>query len=194
MGWAKANKWCTASARAMASEIAGVNGLYCGPAVVGWIAAVWNIDVKGRPYDYLKRLKDRALFPKGPRKFFGKPPGFERSLNDILQRETEGDLRLSESMLHKYGSIHSALEKYDRPIIICMYPDAVTLHYATLYKSEKKEKSASLRDPIALDEIKFYWQDNGLLGGEGNPGLSSTGWRKVGQSVFTWGASRVVLA
>ena len=65
----RANHWCTDSARAMASQISSINGLYCGPTVVGWIAAVWNIDVKHRPYDYMTRLPDKKLFPDGPRAF-----------------------------------------------------------------------------------------------------------------------------
>jgi hypothetical protein len=101
MGWSKANKWCTASARQIAADIAGVSGLYCGPTVVGWIAAVWNLNIKKRPYDYMARLKDSNLFPDGPRKFHGKPPGFQRSLNDILGRETKGDLHLWKNTLHK---------------------------------------------------------------------------------------------
>lgn len=188
MGWSKANRWCTSSAGRYASDIAQINKLYCGPTVVGWIAAVWNIDVKNRSYDYLKRLSDKKLFPNGPRKFFGKPPGFERSLNDILQRETNGELKFSTSMLHKYGSIHEELERRDMPIVICMYPDSISLHYVTLYKAQKKVKS------LALDRVQFYWQDNGLYGSlnDGNPGLYKTAWRNIGASGFVWGASRVV--
>lgn len=184
MGWAKADAWCTPSGERYAKEIADINGLYCGPTVVGWIAAVWNIDVQGRQYDYLS-LKSR--FPDGPRRFFGKPLGFESSLNDILQQETNGELCLSKQIMRRYGSIHDQLEDHDMPIIICMYPDQITLHYVTLYKSQKKKVK------LGLDKIQFYWQDNGLYGSldDGNPGLYKTVWREVGQSVFTWGAHRV---
>jgi hypothetical protein len=187
MGWSRANKWCTASARQHAARIADINGLYCGPTVIGWVAAVWNIDIKGRSYDYMTRLKSKSLFPDGPRKFHGKPPGFQRSLNDILGRETQGELHLWENTLHAYGGIHDKLEQYDMPIVICMYPDEAGLHFVTLYKSEK-----DVRD-LAFDRIKFYFQDNGLYGNknDGNPGLYCTGWRDVGASFFTWGAERV---
>ena len=188
MGWAKANIWCTEEARDLADAIARINYLYCGPAVVGWIAAVWNKQVKGRAYDYKGRLQDKKLFPDGPRKFFGKPEKFQRSLNDILLRETEGELGFSKDMLHKYGTIHDRLEQHDMPIVICLCPDDFVLHYVTLYKSQKDVVNGG------LDRIKFFWQDNGLYGGEndGNPGLYRTGWRSVGESAFTWGAGRVI--
>lgn len=200
MSTSKANHWCTESARNKASEIAGINGLYCGPTVVGWIAAIWNIDVKGRKYDYVKRLKSKTLFPDGPREFFGKPavspPGlpFQEGLNEILQRETEGDLKLSSETHYRYGTIHDKLEQYDMPIIIRMYPDTIGLHYVTLYKSRKKEVSPSLSNPLGLDQIMFYWQDNGLYGGmdQSNAGLYNTAWRDVGQSSFAFGSKRIV--
>ena len=181
-----ANRWCTESARQVADRIAEIPGLYCGPVAVGWIAAVWNIDVKKRSYDYLSRLANKKLFPDGPRKFHGKPPGFQRSLNDILGRETDGELQLWQNALHSYSGIHEELEKKDRPIIICMYPEDVGLHHVALYKSEKKEIN------LGVDQIKFYWMDNGLYGrrNRGHPGLYSTGWRKI-LSLFTWGAERV---
>ena len=47
---------------------------------------------------------------------------------------------------------------------------------------------------MGFDEIQFFWQDNGLYGGEngGNPGLYKTAWRGIGWSEFVWGARRVL--
>ena len=188
MGWSKAFSWDTPSSKKYARDIANIDGLYCGPAAVGWIAAVWNIDVKGRPYDYISRLNSKRLFPDGPRKLFGKPRGFQRSLNDILRRETKGELGLSKTIYHKYGAIHRQLDKWHRPLIICMYPDKPTLHYVSLYKSNKKIRRWK------FDKMKFFWQDNGLYGrkNKGNPGLYGTGYRNVGHSIFTFGAARIL--
>lgn len=191
MPWARANKWDTEDAREIASSIAGIRGLYCGPAVVGWIAAVWNLR-KGRSYDYMTRLKDKDLFPDGPRNFFGRPSAlkglsWQKSLNEILKRETEDDLKIADNTLHKYGSIHNELERHDLPLIIRMYPDMPGLHYVTLYKSFKDVRS------MKFDTIKFFWQDNGLYGRKDgkNPGLYNTDDRAVGESQFAFGAQRV---
>ncbi len=196
MGWSKANLWNSRQSRIIAREIAGL-GLYCGPAVVAWIAAVWNLD-KGRTYDYVGRLKDKDLFPDGPRRFSGDgfwgqpeasnpPPGFESSLNAILRRETNDELKLTSKTYYKYGTIHGTLERFDMPVIIRMYPNLVGLHYVSLYKSRKWNHR------WAFDRIKFYWQDNSIFGKRngGNPGLYGTGRRRVGWSIFLYGAKRV---
>jgi hypothetical protein len=195
MGWSRANHWCTAGARQLAADIAGINGLFCGPTVVAWVAAVWNLLVKKRAYDFATRLKDKSLFPDGPRNFDGPTPRgsyfglkWQSSLHSILKRETHNELGLSGSTIKQYGTLHDELEKHDMPIVIRMYPDTISLHYVTLYKSQKREK------PRAFDRIQFYWQDNGLYGGEneGNEGLYKTAWRDVGKSQFMFGARRVV--
>jgi len=184
MSWSNADLWDTQIARDVAKDIAGL-GVYCGPAAVAWIAAVWNFS-KGKGYDYKTRLLDTSLFPDGPRRFFGNAPGFEASLNVLLKRETDNELCLDDTIYYKYGTIHDVLEDYDKPIIICMKGQEFTdgLHYVSLYKSEKKNKK------FAMDKIQFYWQDNGHYAGDS--GLYKTGWRNVGQSVFTWGAHQVI--
>jgi len=187
MGWSKANLWDTTRAKQIAREIANIGG-YCGPAVVVWIAAVWNLH-QGRNYDYENRLKNKSLFPDGPRRFFGRGPGFERSLNDILKRETNNELRLAGATYYRYSTIHKRLEDYDMPIIIRMLSPSFTdgLHYTALYKSYKQERQWQ------VDRIKFYWMDNGVYGrrNSGNPGLYVTGYRNVGYNVFTFGTKLV---
>jgi hypothetical protein len=191
MPWSIANKWDTAQSKTIAkdiADIAGQNGLYCGPAVVIWIAAVWNLS-KGRSYDYKARARDLTRFPDGPRRFFGSGPGFQRSLNDILKQETNNELKLAGTTYWRYSTIHKTLEKYDMPIIIRMLaPNFLDgLHYTTLYKTYYKERS------LAVDKIKFYWQDNGVYGRRngGNPGLYGTSYRNVGYNIFPAGAKRV---
>ena len=189
MSWSKANKWDTDIARTFASGVASVGG-YCGPAVVAWIAAVWNHS-KGRGYDYQTRLRDKSLFADGPRAFIGHSdvPGWQTSLNAILKRETNNELKLSDETHYRYGAIHGELEEHDMPIIIRMMgPQFIgSLHYVTLYKSQKEVRDWS------FDRIQFYWQDNGVYGklNGGNRGLYTTDWRKVGQSMFVYGAKRV---
>jgi hypothetical protein len=116
----RANHWCTDSARAFASQISTINGLFCGPAVVGWIAAVWNIEVRKRQYDYMQRLKDKDLFPDGPRAFKSKADLpladlYQSPLHTILKRETNNELGLTGNTIRKYGSIHDELEDHDMP-------------------------------------------------------------------------------
>ena len=181
MGWSKANKWCTSTARSLANNVADLTG-YCGPAVVAWIAAVWERS-KGRSYDYETRLADKDLFPDGPKTF--------TTLSRWLKRETHGDLKLgSFYMPARYGTLHDRLEEFDMPIVIRMYPDDIGLHYVTLYKSYKQVRKWK------FDRIKFYWQDNGVYGEKngGNPGLYGTDYRAVGESAFLYGAKRVTRA
>jgi len=184
-----ANLWNTEYSKDAARKIASISGLYCGPAVVGWIAAVWNHH-KGRPYDYMARLRDKHLFPDGPRDFTGKSdlPEFQNSLKSILLRETHNELTFDSDTYRRYGELHGKLEEYDMPIVIRMKAKHFTngLHYVTLYKSEKKERDWK------EDQIQFYWQDNGFYGNDGgNPGLHQTDWRNVGQHIFFWGAKQV---
>ena len=202
MSWAKADGWCTDRARSIASDIANIDGLFCGPAVVGWIAAVWNLEFKGRSYDYMDRLSDKGLFPDGPRNFFGGGdlPGWQTSVNAILERETQGDLGLGDDTHYKYGTIHDKLEgpailpkdKFpDIPMIVRMKgPQFIDqLHYVALYKSEKKVVD------WACDKIQFYWQDNGFYGANdgGNSGLYKSDWRSVCLNGFVFGSKKVVV-
>jgi len=190
MSVSTANLWDTEAAKDIAREIATIQRVYCGPAVVGWIAAVWNHHV-GRPYDYMKRLQDKKLFPDGPRDFTGaiNLPKFQTSLKSILMRETENELSFSEDTHYRYGTIHDQLEEHDMPIVIRMHGPEFSdgLHYVTLYKSEKQVR------PWKLDLVKFYWQDNGVYGSRngGNGGLYATEWREVGENVFTFGAKPI---
>lgn len=192
MSWSIAQLWDTPEAKTIASQIAGISGLYCGPAAVGWIAAVWNRS-KGRNYDYRSRLSNKSLFPDGPRDFERNFPGFQTNLSDLLKRETEGELRLSRNTFRRYGTIHDLLERNDMPIVIRMALGVTNitsgLHYVSLYKSEKQVRS------LARDLIRFYWQDNGLYGRRdgNNSGLYATDWRSIGAlGMFYWGAKQVV--
>lgn len=189
MSMSIANVWNTTYSKDVARDIASISGLYCGPAVVGWIAAVWKHHNHQR-YDYMSRLNDKRLFPDGPRDFTGKSnlPKFQNSLKSLLLRETNNELTFDGETYRKYGTLHDELEKHDMPIAIRMQAPNFTdgLHYVTLYKSEKKERDWK------EDRIQFYWQDNGFYGNDGgNPGLHQTDWRNVGQHVFFWGAKRV---
>lgn len=195
MSWSIAELWDEQPAKDIARDIADIQGLFCGPAVVGWIAAVWNKS-KGRNYDYLTRLSDKRLFPDGPRAFKSNAdlPGidiYQAPLNEILLRETNNELYLADATHYRYGTIHDELEKHDMPIIIRMKPAGLLdgLHYVTLYKSEKDVRT------MRPDRIQFYWQDNGVYGriDDGNPGLRKEPWRNIGLTgSFTFGAKRVV--
>jgi len=182
-GLSNADRWDTPEAYKVAEDLVGG---YCGPNVVVWVAKIWN-DGVGRPYNASKRLRDKKLFPDGPRMFDTNAAGFQDSLNDILKRETKNDLHLSSDTYYKYSTIHDRLEQYDMPIIIRM-GSGIALHYVTLYKSRKRARKN------AFDKIKFYWQDNGTYGRKdgGNPGLHETEWKDVGEYRFPWGAKRVV--
>lgn len=185
---ATAGLWDTQRAKALADVVAAHTG-YCGPAVVAWIAAVWN-QHRGRSYDVVGRLASRELFPDGPRLWKQQTPGFQKSLNEILLRETDDELRLGDATFYRYAAIHEQLDRHDTPIVIRMYPNDDGLHYVALYRSEYDVV------PKDFDRIRFSWQDNGLTGVRdgANPGLYTTNWRSVGQSRFNWGAKRVVRA
>jgi len=189
MSWALAIEWNSPVAKEIARDISTISGLYCGPAAVGWVAAVWNTSM-GRPYEYKKRLKDKGLFPDGPRPFHPDLPGFQTNLSDMLRRETNNEIKLAGEIYYRYSAIHDAMKKYEMPIIIRMLAPELKdgLHYATLYKSEKHHELHK------LDQIQFYWQDNGLYKSNDGvgAGLSKTNWRNTGFGFFFWGAKRVV--
>jgi hypothetical protein len=183
------NFWNTLFAKDIAREISALPGLYCGPATVGWIAAVWNFQ-KGRPYDYRTRLKDKDLFPDGPRAFRMNVPRFKQNLSELLRRETQDELQLSHELYFHYNTIHEALLKHEMPLVVRMRAPKFRdgLHYVTLYQSERKLFGADNA------RIQWYWQDNGLNSNhfENNPGLTRTKWTKMGPGALVLGARRVV--
>jgi hypothetical protein len=187
MGWAKAREWNSTQAVEIARNISSIPSLYCGPAAVGWIAAVWN-QLNGRPYDYMKRLSDKHLFPDGPRPFHGVIPGFQKSLNNLLRRETQGDLKIASKFYFGCNTIYDALQEHEMPIIMRMMAPKLMegLHYVTLYKSERQEHENN------DDQVQFYWQDNGLYGDGLDTGLSKTSWKKGSRNIFPWGAKRIM--
>lgn len=188
MSFGFARAWDTPVSKQIAADISSMAGLYCGPATVVWIAAVWN-NLQGRSYDYKARLKDRKLFADGPRAFHLNLPAFQKNLNDLLLAETDHELKLSREIYFNYRSIYEIVATYNMPVIIRMpapkFKDG--LHYLTVYKAEMNENSKH------RDQIQFYWQDNGVYGDNAaSSGLSKSGWRSVRSNFLFWGASRVV--
>ena len=112
---ALAAKWNSAFAFDAARQISSMSSVYCGPATAGWIAAVWN-QSKGRQYD-LSRIKDKKLFPDGPRIFHGRIPVFQLSLDDILLRETQGELKLAHETYFRVDTIHRLLKDHELPVL-----------------------------------------------------------------------------
>ncbi len=180
----EANRWDTRKSKELAREVANRLG-YCGPAVVIWIAAVWN-DRRGRPFSIdaaANQLSD------GPRRFHGNWPGTNRrSLNVELGRLTNQELGIKTGYYFRKNTIFHKLEKYDFPIILCLKGPSFldSLHYTTIYQAKRKE----IR--YWPDKVKFYWQDNGLYGKRngGNPGLYGTGYSLI-RGYFAFGAKRV---
>lgn len=180
--------WDTSVSKQIAADISSMPDLYCGPATVVWIAAVWN-NLQGRSYDYKARLKDRKLFADGPRAFHLKLPAFQKNLNDLLVAETNHELKLSPEIYFKYRSIYEVVETYNLPVIVRMPARKFKngLHYLTIYKVEVNKNSER------RDQIQFYWQDNGVYGDNpASSGLSKSGWGDVRSNFFFWGACRVV--
>lgn len=179
--------WDTPVSRKIASDIASVNGVFCGPAAVVWIAATWNA-FHQRPYDYKSKLKDKVLFGDGPRPFRMNLPGFQGSLNSLLEKETEYELGLSPETYFTCGSIHRLVAEHQMPVIIRLPAPKLMdgLHYVTAYKSEK------MWSATGKELVQLYWQDNGLFGSEkSDAGLSKSGWRH-NYEMFLWGARRVI--
>lgn len=178
---ALAAKWNSAYAVDAARQISSMSSIYCGPATAVWIAAVWN-QSKGMPYD-LNRLKDKSLFPDGPRMFHGRIPGFQLSLNELLLRETAGELALSHKNYFRVDTIHCQLKEHELPVIIRLTGSNLRngLHYMVAYRSELFEGGK--------ETLHLYSQDNGLLGA-GNTGLNKATFKKA--DMFLWGAKRVV--
>lgn len=182
--WSIANKWDTTRSKQIATDIANIRGLYCGPAVVVWIAAVWNED-KGKPYDYVREANALA---DGPRFFHGNW-GSRKSLNVLLSRATDGQLKLKNKTYFSKSLIYKLLEDYDNPFILRLQAPRFIdgLHYTSIYKARKHEIRWQ------PDKVKFYWQDNGVYGrrNRGNPGLYGTRYSLIG-GVYLFGAKRVV--
>jgi hypothetical protein len=178
------SKWNSDFAFDAARRISSITSLYCGPASAAWIAAIWN-QSKGRQYD-LSRLKDKNLFPDGPRLFHGRIPGFQLGLNGLLQRETAGELRLADEFYFRIDSIHLLLKEYDLPVIIrAIGPNLRNgLHYVVAYRSEISDRGEQ-------KTIQLFSQDNGLLG-VGNSGLHTATYHNTSH-LFMWGAKRVVV-
>lgn len=197
MAWSRANPWCTGPARQLARDIAGIAGLHGGPCVVGWIAAVWNLHIKGRRYDFASRLSDKRLFPDGPRVFDGAAPAerlfgmpWRANVATLLMRETLGDLGLSPGSIMTYGALHAALEQHGMPVILRMYPDRPGLHYVTLYQSARKTGRQR------AEEVRFYWQDHRRYSADyrgTNPGLARSGWQRLDGVQYQFEARRVVI-
>ncbi|MEJ7645469.1 MAG: hypothetical protein WKF87_12810 [Chryseolinea sp.] len=185
MNVASADKWSSSFALDVANKIASCYGVYCGPASVGWIAAVWN-NIKCRPYDVLGRLNDKTLFPDGPRDFHRNVPGFQMNLSDLLRRETQNDLKLDSRLYFKHHTIHRLLDSSGMPFIIRMPSPQIKdgLHYVTLYRSDRSTKNR---------HHSFYWQDNGIYRSSEpiGEGLSKSGTISMGLHFFPWGAKRV---
>ncbi|MEJ1241796.1 hypothetical protein WBG78_26865 [Chryseolinea sp. T2] len=180
---ATASLWETESARWTANEIARLRGVYCGPAAVAWIAAVWNAN-QGTSYDYLRRLQDKALFPDGPRSFNNAIPFFKSSLNQILRRETNGQLELSSNRQFRYQDIHNRIAANGMPFIVRIALPSLRdgLHYATIF-----------RTTLTDDKCTCYCQDNGVITGgkKITEGITITAHSMRRAPFFAWGARQV---
>ena len=182
-GTSAASLWDTESALRMANEIARLRGIYCGPATVTWIAAVWNRN-QGTAYDYLKRLQDKTLFPDGPRSFSNAIPGFRSNLDLILRRETNDQLRLSSKRYFRYQDIHNLIGENNMPFIVRIALPSLRdgLHYASVFKTT-----------ISGDACTCYCQDNGVIrsGKKIGEGVSITSHSMRRVAFFAWGARQV---
>jgi len=189
MNIASADKWSTPFAADVAKQIASLYGIYCGPAAVVWIAAIWN-EANQRPYEFLKRLKSKSLFSNGPRAFHNNIPGFETNLSDLLRRETNNELELESGLYFNTKSIYTQLEQKRMPFIIRIPTRSIKdgLHYVTLYQARL--------DASAGERFQFYWQDNGVYKSSEKigPGLSRSNKPRSHDSFFPWGACQVKTA
>jgi hypothetical protein len=181
-----ANLWSTDSAYDAARRIASLRGVYCGPAAVVWIAAVWNAS-NNISYPYLERLQSKTLFPDGPRAFNHSIPGFKVDLNQTLLRETQGALMLSRERVFKFAALHRMLDENNMPIIVRIPTASVRdgLHYVTLFKSVFRGT-----------DFRFYWQDNGVFRSDEHiqDGISVSVRKSGNLALFPWGARQIVRA
>jgi len=178
-----ANLWNTEYAFHVARQIAALRGVYCGPAVIAWIAAVWNAN-SNVPYDYLGRLKNKTLFDDGPRAFAHTVPGFRNNLDETLRRETQGQLRLSAKRSFRLEHIHTLIAQSGMPFIVRIPLVSLRdgLHYATIFKTEVKQQV-----------YRCYCQDNGVIssGEKLQEGISVTT-KRTGSLAFCPGGARQV--
>jgi hypothetical protein len=178
--------WNSEFAINVARRIASLRGVYCGPAVVAWISAVWNAKAEV-PYDYIGRLQNKQLFPDGPRSFIHSLPGFKDNLDRTLQRETHGALRLSHKRIYRYQDIHEMIREDEMPFIVRIPTASIRdgLHYVSLFKTIFTDAA-----------FRCYWQDNGVFrSDEELQGGISVSIRQVrGIPFFPWGARQVVRA
>jgi hypothetical protein len=178
--------WNSEFAANVARNIASLKGVYCGPAVVAWISAIWNAKAEV-PYDYISRLQNKQLFPDGPRSFTHFVPGFRYNLDRTLQRETHGALRLSQKRMHRYQDIHALIREHEMPFIVRIPTASIRdgLHYVSLFKTILTEGS-----------FRCYWQDNGVFQSdeELQKGISLSVRQVRRPPLFPWGARQVVRA
>ena len=180
-----ATLWNSEFALQVAQRIEGISGIYCGPAAVVWISAVWNATANV-PYDYQTRLRDKKLFPDGPRSFSHFVPGFKSDLDQILRRETHGQLGLSTRRHYQYRDIHELIGSLQMPFIVRIPTASIRngLHYVTLFKSVF----------TADNTFKCYWQDNGVFHSDEKMqhGISVSLRKSDRMAYFPWGARQVV--
>jgi hypothetical protein len=178
-----ATQWNSEFAFTVARRIASLRGVYCGPAAVGWIAAVWNA-TSGVSYDYLTRLKNKQLFPDGPRSFTHDLPGFKDDLDRTLQRETQGALRLSAKRYYRYKDIHASIRAREMPFIVRIPTASIRdgLHYVTLFKTIFTDTA-----------FRCHWQDNGVFRSDEpmQEGISLSIRNAGSIPFFPWGARQV---
>lgn len=176
-----AKLWNTGYAFEVAEQIARTRGVYCGPATVVWIAAVWHA-ANGIPYDYRERLQDKALFPDGPRSFTRRVPGFQTDLDRTLRRETMDQLGLSTERYYRVRDLHELITLNEMPFMVRIPLAAFRdgLHYATVFKSVMSEQGFDL-----------LCQDNGVLSSDKIQDGISVMARRPG-AFFLWGARQVV--
>ncbi len=177
--------WNTPSSFELARKVSAIPGLYCGPAAIGWIAAVWNQN-QHRPYN-LQRLSDKNFFADGPRPFHHTLPGFQQSLNDILRRETNNELALADELYFGVRTVHKIIDEYSMPVIVRVLAPKIRhgLHYVTMFNSED-DKSG---------KIHFSLHDNGVYHNYDGRELEvkSGQWKRSSSGVFLLGAKRVTL-
>lgn len=179
-----ASLWNSELAFTLARRMATLNHVYCGPASVAWIAAVWNAHA-GVTYHAAERLNNKQLFGDGPRAFSHRVPWFQEDLDQTLRRETNGALGLSSQRHFHYRTIHSLLRSHEMPFVVRIPMASMRhgLHYVTLFKSVLTD--------VAL---RCYWQDNGVFRSDEKvqEGISVSNRLLKPAPLFWWGARQVV--
>jgi len=118
--------------------------------------------------------------------FHGRIPGFQLSLDDLLLRETHGELKLAHETYFRVDTIHRLLKDHELPVIIRLMGSNIRngLHYMVAYRSDMHEEGEKKKN------LQLYHQDNGLFGA-GNSGLSKVTFENMSH-VFIWGSRRVI--